>query len=71
MLRLNISDARVDGSMQGVYVGVLMWLGLLFVLGTALLLSVALGNTLLAIAGSALLFTALPGCGGGRMPKCS
>jgi ABC-type transport system involved in multi-copper enzyme maturation permease subunit len=30
----------------------LMWLGLLFVLGTALLLSVALDNTLLALAGT-------------------
>lgn len=35
---------------------VLMWLGLLFVLGTALLLSVALDNTLLAIAGTFLVY---------------
>ncbi len=35
---------------------VLMWLGLLFVLGTALLLSVALDNTLLAVAGTFLVW---------------
>ncbi len=34
----------------------LMWLGLLFVLGTALLLSVALENTLLAVAGAFLVW---------------
>ena len=35
---------------------VLMWLGLLFVLGTALLLSVALNNSLLAVAGTFLVW---------------
>lgn len=50
-------------SMVGVLIStVLMWLGLLFVLGTALVFSVMLGNTLMAAAGTVLVWalTAVP-----------
>lgn len=55
-----LATAAASGRPQdtaGVLVSaVLMWLGLLFVLGTALLLSVALDNTLLAVAGTFLVW---------------